>query len=216
MNRLKRISAKGKIVIAAAAVIAAAISIQAGRHMRTYPVSPLPSGNGVGSTLYIASCEPYHPYLEEHSAGWFYLFQAPLDEEGFDDTVEKLIYSSSAVPVHMRNIYTVETYRADPAYPGAEIVSREVLLWRAGTYTQKRLNALAPMTSENHPLYLVWCGGNLYGVIDDDAYLLWHGKDKPFLLSLPEFQKDRHTPYVAGLGPITEADYAEAPDSPSS
>lgn len=207
---------KKKIVIAAIAVIASAVSIQAGRHMRAYPVSPLPFGDGIGSTLYIASCEPYHPYLEGHSAGWFYLFQAPLNEKASDRTEEKLLYSSAATPVHVRNLYTVETYRADPAYPGAEIVSRETLLWKADTCMQKRLNALAPMTSEDHPLYLVWCGGNLYGVIGKGAYLLWHGKNKPFLLSLPEFQKNWHTPCVVRLGPITEEDYYEAPDSPSS
>jgi len=74
---------------------------------------------------------------------------------------------------------------------------------------------LAPKTSEERPLYLVWCGGDLYGVIEKDAYLLWRGKGEKWLLSLPEFQKALHTPCIMSLGPITEDDYYEVPAAAS-
>lgn len=184
--------------------------------MGVYPVSPVPFGKGIGSTLYIASYEPYHPYLEGHSANWFYLFQASLDDKEFDNTVEKIIFSDVAKPTHINNLYGVETYRTSPAYSGAEIMSQETLLWKSNTYIQKNLNALAPKTSEKNPLYFVWCENNLYGVIDTKAYLLWRGKDgNRLLLSLPEFQKPQYTSCVVSLGPISEDDYYKSPASPS-
>lgn len=205
---------KKKILVTAIVAIVIVVCIQIGRYAGTYPVSTLPIGKGIGSTLYIASYEPYHPYLEEYGANWFYLFQAPLGKEEFDDTAEKIIFKSSVgTPTHMNILYSVETYRANLAYSGAEILSQETLLWKENTYIQKGLNALAPKTSEESPLYLVWCEGNLYGVIDKDAYLLWRGKGGKLLLSLPEFQKPQHTPCVISLGPITEDDYYEAPAS---
>jgi hypothetical protein len=208
---------KKKLVLAAVILAVIAALIQIGRYADTYPVSPIPFGKGIGSTLYIASCEPYHPYLEGHDRAWYYLFQAPLEGEEFDETAEKLIYGwRGESRTHMNAIYTVETYRVSQKYTGAELISQESLLWKKDTHIQKKINALAPKTSEENPLYFVWCGGNLYGVIDQRAYLLWQGKDgKRFLISLPEFQKTEHTLCVVEVGPITEDDYYEAPDSPS-
>lgn len=208
-NKKKKIAAVVIVILAAAAVV------QIGRHMGVYPVSPVPFGKGIGSTLYIASYEPYHPYLEGHKADWIYLFQAPLDQEEFDGTAEKIIFKGRK-SAHMNSIYCVETYRANPGSLGAEIISQETLLWRANTHIQKKVNALAPKTSEENPLYFVWCGGNLYGVIDTEAYLLWRGKNgSRWRLSLPEFEKPEYTPCVVNIGPISEDDYYEAPASPS-
>jgi hypothetical protein len=201
-------------VIAAVVLVAAAALIQIARHGDTYPVSPIPSGKGIGSTLYIASCEAYHPYLETIDGAWYYLFQAPLAGEDFDETAEKVIYGwSDERRTHMNAVYKVETYRIDSAFTGAELLSKETL---ANTQIQKKVNALAPLTSEENPLYFVWCGGNLYGVVDQRAYLLWRGKDgKRLLLSLPEFSKTEHTLCVVDVGTITEDDYDQAPSSPS-
>jgi hypothetical protein len=208
---------KKKLVIVVVVLAVIVALIQIGRYADTYPVSPLPLGKGIGSTLYIASCEPYHSYLEGYDGEWYYLFQAPLEGENYDETVEKIIYQSSARQItYMGTLYTTETYRVSPEHTGAELISQETLLWKENTYIQKKINALAPKTSEENPLYFVWCGGNLYGVIDQRAYLLWQGKDgKHFLLSLPEFQKTEHTLCVVEVGPITEDDYYEAPASPS-
>lgn len=204
---------KKKIAAVVVAIIVIAVLVQIGRHMGAYPVSPVPFGKGIGSTLYIASYEPYHPYLERQSVNWFYLFQAPLPGKEFDDTAEKIIFSNVA-STDIHTYYRVETYRANPAYIGAEIVSQEGLFSGKQEYIQKKLNDLAPKTSEETPLYFVWCGGNLYGVIDTEAYLLWRGKGgSRWRLSLPEFQKPEYTPRVVSLGPISEDDYYEPPAS---
>ena len=199
--------------------IAAAALLQAGRRAEVYPVSPVPLGKGIGSTLYIASCEPYHPYLEsetERGRDWVYLFQAPLAGEDFDETVEKILFNGPARnSTHMNRGYRTVTYRADPAYPGAVILSEDTLLWKRDTHIQKKVNALAPRTSEDTPLYFVWCGGSLYGVIGERAYLLWQGPGGKLLLSLPEFRKTEHTPCVVSRGPISEDDYYEQPSSAS-
>lgn len=186
--------------------------------VKSYLVFPIPARDGVGYALYLASCEPYHPYLEEHDHDWIYLFQAPLDGEAYDETVEKIIFEASAhdSATHMDILYSTETFRAKPEYRGATIFEQETLLWREDTYIQKGLNALAPKTSKDDPLYMVWCGGNLYGVVGERAYLLFLGKDgRKDITSVPEFEKTQHTPCVRALGPITEDDYYEAPASPS-
>lgn len=210
---------KKKLWIAAVLAVAAVGLIQAGRHAGAYPVSPVPPRKGIGSTLYIASCEPYHPYLEsetERGRDWVYLFQAPLEGEDFDETVEKILFNGPARnSTHMNRSYRAVTYRADPAYPGAVILSEDTLVWKRNTHIQKKVNALAPKTSQENPLYFVWCGGNLYGVIGERAYLLWQGPGGKPLLSLPEFRKTEHTPCVVRRGPISEDDYYEAPSTAS-
>ena len=208
-----------KLLITAVLAAAAVVLIQAGRHAGAYPVSPVPPGRGIGSTLYIASCEPYHPYLEleqERGRDWVYLFQAPLAGEDFDETVEKILFNGPARnSTHMNRGYRTVTYRADPAYPGAVILSEDTLVWKRNTHIQKKVNALAPKTSQEEPLYFVWCGGSLYGVIGERAYLLWQGPGGKLLLSLPEFRKTEHTPCVVSRGPISEDDYYEQPSSAS-
>ena len=208
-----------KLLITAVLAAAAVVLIQAGRHAGAYPVSPVPPGRGIGSTLYIASCEPYHPYLElerERGRDWVYLVQAPLEGEDFDETVEKILFNGPARnSTHMNRGYRTVTYRADPAYPGAVILSEDTLVWKRNTHIQKKVNALAPKTSQENPLYFVWCGGNLYGVIGERAYLLWQGPGGKLLLSLPEFRKTEHTPCVVSRGPISEDDYYEQPSSAS-
>ena len=208
-----------KLLITAVLAAAAVVLIQAGRHAGAYPVSPVPLGKGIGSTLYIASCEPYHPYLElerERGRDWVYLFQAPLAGEDFDETVEKILFNGPARnSTHMNRGYRTVTYRADPAYPGAVILSEDTLVWKRNTHIQKKVNALAPKTSQEEPLYFVWCGGSLYGVIGERAYLLWQGPGGKLLLSLPEFRKTEHTPCVVSRGPISEDDYYEQPSSAS-
>lgn len=207
-----------KLLIAAVLAVAAVALIQVDRHAGAYPVSPVPPGKGIGSTLYIASCEPYHPYLEleqERGRDWVYLFQAPLEDEDFDETVEKIIFNGSARTTHMNRLYTTVTYRTDPVYPGAEILSEDTLLWKRDAHIQKKVNALASRTSQEEPLYFVWCGGNLYGVVGGNAYLLWRGPGGKLLLSLPEFRKTEHTPCVVSRGPISEDDYYEPPSSAS-
>ena len=208
-----------KLLITAVLAAAAVVLIQAGRHAGAYPLSPVPPGRGIGSTLYIASCEPYHPYLElkqERGRDWVYLFQAPLAGEDVDETVEKILFNGPARnSTHMNRGYRTVTYRADPAYPGAVILSEDTLVWKRNTHIQKKVNALAPKTSQEEPLYFVWCGGNLYGVIGERAYLLWQGPGGKLLLSLPEFRKTEHTPCVVSRGPISEDDYYEQPSSAS-
>jgi len=128
-------------------VVVVVVCIQIDRYVRIYPVSPVPVGKGIGSTLYIASYEPYHPYLEEHNADWFYLFQAPLNEEEFDSTAEKIIFKRSVgTPTHMNILYGVETFRINPAYAysGAEILSQETLLWKENTHVQIKIKCLGP------------------------------------------------------------------------
>ena len=205
---------KKKLLIVVFAAAVAFAFLQIARHAQTYPVSPLPLGKGIGSSIYIVSMEPYHPYLEQQGDHWYYLFQAPLKDEAFDAAVEMIIFKSGT---HMNSLYQVESFRADPAFPGASVLSpKKALLWKSNDRTQRKVNALASKTSEEHPLYFVWCGGNLYGVIDENAYLLHRGKEgKKFLLSLPEFHDPGYATCIKTLGPITEDDYYEAPPTPS-
>ena len=206
---------KKKVFLGLIILVIAAAAVQIIRYSAVYPVTPVPLGKGIGSTLYIASCEPYSSYLElmMEKRNWIYLFQAPLEGENFDSTVEKIIFkSSTGEPTYQNNLYGTETFRVTPGLAGAEILAQDTLLWKSDTHIQKKLNALAPKTSEENPLYLVWCGGNLYGVVNQRAYFLWQGKDGAhFLLSLPEFQRTEHTPCVVSLGPITKGDYYEPP-----
>ncbi|NBI09174.1 hypothetical protein D1641_03955 [Colidextribacter sp. OB.20] len=210
---------KKKVFLGLIVLAIAAAAIQIVRYSAVYPVTPVPLGKGVGSTLYIASCEPYSSYLElmMEQRHWIYLFQAPLEGEDFDPTIEMTIFKSSAGgPTYQNILYGTETFRVTPGLAGAELLAQDTLLWRSDTHIQKKLNALAPQTSEENPLYLVWCGGNLYGVIDRRAYFLWQGKEgKHFLLSLPEFRRTDHTSCVVTLGPITEDDYYEYPATAS-
>lgn len=208
---------KKKVFLGLIVLAIAAAALQVLRHSEVYPVTPVPLGKGIGSTLYIASCESYHPYLEEHEHNWIYLFQAPLEGEDFDPAVEKIIFKSSAGgPTRHNILYGTETFRTNPELPGLTLLAQDTLLWKSDTNIQEKLNALAPRTSEDNPLYLVWCGGNLYGVIGQRAYFLWQGKDgKRFLLNLPEFQKTEHTPRVVTLGPIAEDDYYDPPATAS-
>lgn len=211
---------KHLLALAVLAVIAAVL-IELGRETAVYPVSPVPPEKGIGHTLYIASCEAddnYLPYVAQAHEIWVYLFQAPLEGEEFDPLVEKVAYrGSSPSPTYMDSLYTVETYRTDPRYPGVELMSKaslfeDSLTGKKNPEIQKKLNALAPETSETDPLYLVWCGGSLYAVVHrgasrQQAYLLCRGADSQILFSLPEIYQPQHTPRVVALGPITEEDY---------
>lgn len=186
------------------------MAVQIARHANTYPVSLPLFGDGIGHTIYIASCEPYSTYMDYHDhPNWMYLFQAPLGDD-FDAEVEMLIYGSSAgSDTYMDKVYRVETFQTR-AY-GTELLSWDNLVGS----TQKSLNKLAPLTSQENPLYLTWCGGNLYGVVNDTAYLLFQGEHGRWLFSLPEIYHGGHDATVVTLGPITQADYETTPASPS-
>lgn len=180
-----------------------------------YSVKELPDDDGIGHSLYVASCEPFCLYLEHHQKNWIYLFQPEVE----DPYAEKIIYKADTHPseTYFESLYEIETLQTDIRAESQTVsVAQSDTLLPDKNRIQVGLNALAAKTSEEHPLYLVWYSGNLYAVIDHEAYHLFRdrygGKD---IQTVPQFILPEHTICVKQFGPITQQDYQEKQASPA-